>query len=322
MAVGFSTAQRAHRMYPPPIKILSPTVLLLKRLGPWVVPSQRPIFEKLELDGHALSLKNKSERLIAIFDKTPHLALGVQLLKYEGFYDWITEGVIQRLSKVDTIERGPDGDLGSNDILLKTVAIIDGSGVLADPAGLNLEELVRLTKLRLTVVHFDRTRFGYLVKIEEQDVKLPVVCDHSTGSHQHLEYGCALRQRGKTHSKYIVEGANLFLNKRCPGGVTSYSLEVLADGKPSEFYQSYVKDIQEKIIENTAAEFQCLWKEHTRLQGAKPHTTISDELSSTLNNLQAELESSHLFEDVPSRNGVMRRAIPKMLVEKLGWRRC
>ena len=28
----------------------------------------------------------------------------------------------------------------------KTVAIIDGSGVLADPAGLNREELVRLAK--------------------------------------------------------------------------------------------------------------------------------------------------------------------------------
>ena len=118
------------------------------------------------------------------------------------------------------------------------------------------------------------------------------------------------------------------------GGVTSSSLEVLAgialstqeyvdlmifkDGKPSEFYQSYVKNIQAKIAENAAAEFQCLWKEHARLHGAKSRTTISNELSSTLNNLQAELESSDLYDDVPSRNGVMRRATPKMLVEKIG----
>lgn len=90
------------------------------------------------------------------------------------------------------------------------------------------------------------------------------------------------------------------------------------DGKPSDFYQSYVKDIQAKISENAATEFVCIWREHQRLQGAKARTIISDELSSTLNNLQAELESSDLFEDVPSREGVLRRAIPKTLVDKIG----
>jgi glutamate dehydrogenase len=157
---------------------------------------------------------------------------------------------------------------------------------------------------------------------------------------------------GKPHFKYIVEGANLFLTQQArlflekrkvilfkdsstnKGGVTSSSLEVLAglalsteeyvdlmifkDGKPSEFYKSYVKDIQEKIAENAAAEFHCLWKEHARLQGAKPRTTISDELSSTLNNLQAELESSDLFDDIPSMHGVLKRAIPKTLVDRIG----
>ena len=93
---------------------------------------------------------------------------------------------------------------------------------------------------------------------------------------------------------------------------------IFKNGKPSPFYQSYVKDIQEKITENAAAEFQCIWREHARLQGAKPRTTISDELSSTLNDLQAELESSDLFDDVPSRKGVMRRAIPKTLVDQVG----
>jgi glutamate dehydrogenase len=62
----------------------------------------------------------------------------------------------------------------------KTVAIIDGSGVLADPAGINREELIRLAKLRLTVANFDKTKLskdGYLVKVEEQDVKLPCMLD-------------------------------------------------------------------------------------------------------------------------------------------------
>lgn len=58
----------------------------------------------------------------------------------------------------------------------KTVAVIDGSGVLADPAGINREELVRLAKLRVPVANFNKSKLskdGYLVKVEEQDVKLP-----------------------------------------------------------------------------------------------------------------------------------------------------
>lgn len=93
---------------------------------------------------------------------------------------------------------------------------------------------------------------------------------------------------------------------------------IFKNGKPSTFYQNYVRDVQQKIKENAAAEFQCIWREHARLQGSKPRTTISDELSSTLNDLQAELECSDLFEDMPSRKGVMRRAIPKTLVEHVG----
>jgi glutamate dehydrogenase len=58
----------------------------------------------------------------------------------------------------------------------KTIAVIDGSGVLADPVGINREELIRLAKLRVPVSHFDRSKLspdGYLVKLEDQDVKLP-----------------------------------------------------------------------------------------------------------------------------------------------------
>lgn len=67
----------------------------------------------------------------------------------------------------------------TDEILLssdKTIAIIDGSGVLADPAGINREELVRLARLRVPVANFDKSKLskdGYLVKVEEQDIKLP-----------------------------------------------------------------------------------------------------------------------------------------------------
>ncbi|KAJ7205988.1 NADH-dependent glutamate dehydrogenase [Mycena pura] len=284
------------------------------------------------------------------------------------------------ITKVQT--GGPDGDLGSNEILLssdKTVAVIDGSGVLADPAGLNREELIRLAKLRVPVSNFDKSKLskdGYLVKVEEHDTRLPsgelVIDGTDFRNTAHLRFKadlfvpCGGRPEavnisnmaalvdgeGKPHFKYIVEGANLFITQQArlylegrkvilfkdssanKGGVTSSSLEVLAglalstqeyldlmifkDGKPSEFYQSYVRDVQEKITENAAAEFQCIWREHARLGGSKSRTLISDELSATLNNLQAELEGSDLFEDAPSREGVLRRAIPKTLVNKVG----
>ena len=67
----------------------------------------------------------------------------------------------------------PDEILLSSD---KTIAVIDGSGVLADPAGINREELVRLAKLRVPVENFDKSKLskdGYLVRVEDQDVKLP-----------------------------------------------------------------------------------------------------------------------------------------------------
>ena len=42
----------------------------------------------------------------------------------------------------------------------KTVAIIDGSGVLADPHGLDREELIRLAKKRVPVANFDTSKLS------------------------------------------------------------------------------------------------------------------------------------------------------------------
>ncbi|KAF8882033.1 NADH-dependent glutamate dehydrogenase [Gymnopilus junonius] len=301
----------------------------------------------------------------------PHDAYGMTSLSIRQYVLGIYKQLGLREKDITKVQTGgPDGDLGSNEILLssdKTVAVIDGSGVLADPVGLDRAELIRLAKLRKPVGFFDTSKLskdGYLVKVEDQDVKLPsgeVVLDGTdfrNGAHLRPEavnisnMAALVDADGKPHFKYIVEGANLFLTQQArlhlekrkvilfkdsstnKGGVTSSSLEVLAglalstqeylnlmifkDGKPSPFYQSYVKDIQAKITENAAAEFHCIWKEHTRLSGTKTRTAISDELSQTLNNLQAELEASDLFGDVSSRHGVMRRAIPKTLVDKVG----
>lgn len=56
------------------------------------------------------------------------------------------------------------------------MAIIDGSGVLYDPAGLDRPELIRLAKGRKMISNFDTKKLGpegYRVLVEEKDVRLP-----------------------------------------------------------------------------------------------------------------------------------------------------
>ena len=74
---------------------------------------------------------------------------------------------------------GPDGDLGSNEILIskdRTVGVVDGSGVLFDPDGIDRTELTRLAKARVMVDKFDKTKLttkGFFVSVNDSNVKLP-----------------------------------------------------------------------------------------------------------------------------------------------------
>ncbi|HEX9970808.1 MAG TPA: NAD-glutamate dehydrogenase domain-containing protein, partial [bacterium] len=93
-------------------------------------------------------------------------------------------GIFRKLDiKEDNITKvqtgGPDGDLGSNEILIskdKMLCIIDGSGVLYDSDGLNRTELIRLAKKRIMAEHFDKAKLGkkgFLVHINDRNIKLP-----------------------------------------------------------------------------------------------------------------------------------------------------
>ena len=74
---------------------------------------------------------------------------------------------------------GPDGDLGSNEILIsndKTTSIVDGSGVIYDPLGLDRSELSRLAVARKMINNFDISKLspkGFRVLIDENNVVLP-----------------------------------------------------------------------------------------------------------------------------------------------------
>ena len=118
---------------------------------------------------------------------------------------------------------------------------MDGSGVLADPNGIDREELIRLAKGRKMINHFDRSKLskdGYVVLVDDHDLTLPsgeVVpdgTDFRNGAHfrykADLFVPCGGRpeavnisnvaelfdEDGKCHYKYIIEGANLFLTQQ------------------------------------------------------------------------------------------------------------
>ncbi|KAI8053760.1 Glutamate/Leucine/Phenylalanine/Valine dehydrogenase-domain-containing protein [Syncephalis plumigaleata] len=140
---------------------------------------------------------------------------------------------------------GPDGDLGSNEIKIshdKTIGVVDGSGVLYDPEGINREELLRLANNRQMIANFDVSKLGpqgFRVLVDEYKVSLPngtVVDDGlSFRNNFHLnEFASAqifvpcggrpesvdvnnvhklLDADGQPRFKYIVEGANLFFTQ-------------------------------------------------------------------------------------------------------------
>ncbi len=150
----------------------------------------------------------------------------------------------EKMTKVMT--GGPDGDLGSNEILIskdKILAIVDGSGVLYDPGGINRPELRRLARLRKPVAFFRRTFLspqGFLVTIKDKDVLLPdgekvanglefrnsfhlnhrfkadifVPCGGRPGSVNINNWHELLDEKGVPRFRLIVEGANLFLTQQ------------------------------------------------------------------------------------------------------------
>jgi glutamate dehydrogenase len=122
------------------------------------------------------------------------------------------------------------------------LAIIDGSGVLYDPEGINRKELKRLAKARLTVENFNSALLsanGFLVRISENTRKLPdgevvpnglefrntfhldprfnadlfVPCGGRPSSVNINNWERFLDEKGNPRFKYIVEGANLFITQ-------------------------------------------------------------------------------------------------------------
>jgi len=175
----------------------------------------------------------------------PHDAYGMTTLSVREY----VKGIYRKLNLDPSTVRkmqtgGPDGDLGSNEILLsneKYTAIVDGAGVLVDPNGIDQDELLRLAKRRVMISEFDISKLseqGYRVLVDENNVQLPsgelinngtmfrntfhlrdtgltdsfVPCGGRPESVD-LSSVSKLIKNGKSTIPYIVEGANLFITQ-------------------------------------------------------------------------------------------------------------
>ena len=313
----------------------------------------------------------------------PHDAYGMTTLSVREYVKGIYRKLNLDPSQVRKMQTGgPDGDLGSNEILLsneKYTSIVDGAGVLVDPNGIDRDELLRLAKKRVMISEFDVSKLskeGYRVLVDENNIKLATgeLINNGTmfrntfhlrdtgltdsfvpcgGRPESIDLSSVskLIKNGKSTIPYIVEGANLFITQDAKlrleaagcilfkdasankGGVTSSSLEVLAslsfddkgfvenmcvghDGNPPEFYQAYVKEVQETIKENARLEFEAIWREH---QTSKiPRSTLSDTLSVAITKLDEELQRTDLWKDEKFRRSVLADALPKLLLQKIG----
>jgi len=173
----------------------------------------------------------------------PHDAYGMTTLSVREYVNGIYRKLNLDPSKIRKMQTGgPDGDLGSNEILLsneKYVTIVDGAGVLVDPEGLDQTELLRLAKNRVMIHEYDISKLspkGYRVLVEDSNITLPSGEKVNNGmtfrNTFHLRDGtqydmfvpCGGRPEsidlssanklivdGKATIPYIVEGANLFI---------------------------------------------------------------------------------------------------------------
>lgn len=175
----------------------------------------------------------------------PHDAYGMTTLSVREMVSGIYRKLELDPSKVRKMQTGgPDGDLGSNEILLsneKYTSIVDGAGVVVDPNGINHGELVRLAKKRAMISEFDTSllsKDGYRILLDDTNVKLPngeIISNGMTFRNTfHLRstgltdcfVPCGGRPEsidvvtvnklikdGKSTIPYIVEGANLFITQ-------------------------------------------------------------------------------------------------------------
>jgi glutamate dehydrogenase len=197
----------------------------------------------------------------------PHDQFGMTTAGIHEYVLAILEKLNLREEGITKIQTGgPDGDLGSNEILVskdKTLAVIDGSGVLYDPVGINKQGLIALARKRRMVEDFDRSLLsphGFFVSINDKEVKLPdgtvvlngedfrnnfhlhplakadlfVPCGGRPGAININNWHRLLDERGKPKFRIIVEGANLFITEEARLRLEEHGIIIIKDASANK----------------------------------------------------------------------------------------
>jgi len=197
----------------------------------------------------------------------PHDMYGMTTM---GIHEYVL-GVIEKLGiREEEIVKfqtgGPDGDLGSNEILIskdKTIAIVDGSGVLYDPYGINRKELERLAQKRVMVDEFNRSLLsqkGFFVSIDDKEVTLPdgtlvpngeefrnkfhlhplakadlfVPCGGRPAAININNWQNLFDNNGEAKFRVIIEGANLFITEDARFRLEEHGIIVIKDASTNK----------------------------------------------------------------------------------------
>jgi glutamate dehydrogenase len=197
----------------------------------------------------------------------PHDLFGMTTI---GIHEYVL-GVLEKLHmreedlvKIQT--GGPDGDLGSNEIRIsrdKTVGVVDASGVLFDPEGLNRKELVRLAEQRQTAEHFNRSllsKGGFFISVNDREITLPdgtrvlngedfrnrfhlhplaradlfVPCGGRPAAVNINNWRQLLDEKGVPKYKIIIEGANLFITEEARLRLEEHGVIVIKDASTNK----------------------------------------------------------------------------------------
>ena len=176
----------------------------------------------------------------------PHDLFGMTTRSIRQYVKGIYEKCNLRESDCTKFQTGgPDGDLGSNEIKLSTekyLGIVDGSGVLYDPKGLDQKELRRLAGARKMIKEYDTkllSNGGFQILVEHINIEVPGLGLVESGFKFRNEFHlhplssslvfvpCGGRpeavdinnvsqcfdEHEKPKWKYVVEGANLFFTQ-------------------------------------------------------------------------------------------------------------
>ncbi|CAK7236876.1 NAD-dependent glutamate dehydrogenase [Sporothrix bragantina] len=196
----------------------------------------------------------------------PHDEYGMTTLSVREYVQGIYRKLKLDPAHVQKMQTGgPDGDLGSNEILLsneKYTSVIDGSGVLVDPNGIDKGELIRLARARVMIAQFDLTKLskdGYRVLVEDSNITLPsgevvangtafrntyhlrdtgmtdmfVPCGGRPESIDLVSVNKVIKD-GKSVIPYIVEGANLFITQDAKSRLESAGCVLIKDASANK----------------------------------------------------------------------------------------